>query len=138
MNRATLERTCVHCGVGDGLVSRRRICDADRNILITVLTYPATRRLFGATWAEEARRIVAQFRISHDLWAGDPAFATLRQRLREGCPEFALWWKAHDVRGSAAGTKVLKHPKKGILRFTHASFQANDDPALKLVIYTPV
>ena len=30
------------------------------------------------------------------------------------------------------------HPKKGLLRFEHASFQANDDPALKLVIYTPV
>lgn len=26
----------------------------------------------------------------------------------------------------------------GMLRFEHASFQANDDPALKLVVYTPV
>jgi len=32
----------------------------------------------------------------------------------------------------------MKHPKKGMLRFEHASFQANDDPALKLVVYTPV
>jgi hypothetical protein len=36
------------------------------------------------------------------------------------------------------GQKVVNHPKKGVLRFEHASFQANDDPALKLVIYTPV
>jgi hypothetical protein len=33
---------------------------------------------------------------------------------------------------------LLSHPKKGSLRFEYATFQANDDPALKLVIYTPV
>jgi hypothetical protein len=27
---------------------------------------------------------------------------------------------------------------RGVLLFEHASFQANDDPALTLVIYTPV
>ena len=32
----------------------------------------------------------------------------------------------------------MTHPKKGVLRFEHASFQAKDDPALKLVVYTPV
>ena len=36
-----------------------------------------------------------------------------------------------------AGRKSLNHPKKGRLRFEYASFQANDDPALKLVIYGP-
>jgi len=33
---------------------------------------------------------------------------------------------------------VLSHPGKGLLRFAYATFQANDDPALKLAIYTPV
>ena len=32
----------------------------------------------------------------------------------------------------------MSHPNKGLLRFEHASFQATDDPALKLIIYTPV
>lgn len=101
-----------------------------------MLTNVATRRLFGASWADEAKRMVAQFRASHDLWAGDPAFRDLLARLREGCPEFAGWWEAHDIRGSVAGRKALSHPKKGRLSFEYASFQANDDPALKLVIYT--
>ena len=56
--------------------------EADRNSLLSVLTNPATRRLFGASWADEARRIVAQFRATHDLWAGDPAFHDLLARLR--------------------------------------------------------
>jgi PAS domain-containing protein len=115
-----------------------RLAEEDRNILICILTKPATRRLFGASWNDEARRVVAQFRATHDLWAGDPAFVDLLERLRRGSPEFEGWWKAHDIRAAAAGQKQMTHPKKGVLRFEHASFQANDDPALKLVIYTPV
>jgi len=115
-----------------------RLPEDDRNTLICVLTNPQTRRLFGSGWADEAKRMVAQFRATHDLWAGDPAFVELLARLRQGCAEFAGWWEAHDIKGIAGGHKSLKHPKKGLLRFEHASFQANDDPALKLVIYTPV
>lgn len=115
-----------------------RLSEADRNVLICILTLPATRKLFGAGWTEEAKRVVAQFRATHDLWAGDPAFVALLDRLRQGSPEFTAWWKAHDIRAAASGVKQLKHPKKGVLRFEHASFQANDDPSLKLVIYTPV
>jgi transcriptional regulator with XRE-family HTH domain len=114
-----------------------RLAEEDCNILICVLLYKGSRRLFGSSWAEEAKRIVAQFRATHDLWAGDPAFVALLTRLRDGSPEFAEWWEAHDIRGGAGGVKRLRHPKKGLLRFAHASFQANDDPDLKLIIYSP-
>jgi hypothetical protein len=33
---------------------------------------------------------------------------------------------------------VLAHPRLGTQRYEYATFQANDDPALKLAIYTPV
>jgi len=121
----------------DDLLGFGRLPEEDRNILVLVLTKPSTRKLFGESWAEEAQRIVAMFRATHDLWAGDPAFETLLERLRAGSVEFRRWWKMHDVRGAVAGIKTMRHPKKGLLRFAHASFQANDDPALKLVIYTP-
>lgn len=120
----------------DDIFAFSRVAEEDRNSLLTVLTNPATRRLFGASWAAEAKRMVAQFRATHDLWAGDPAFRDLLGRLRAGCPEFAGWWESHDVSGIAAGRKSLSHPKKGRLRLEYVSFQANDDPALKLVIYT--
>jgi len=115
-----------------------RLAEEDRNILAYVLTDPGARRLFGAAWAEEARRMVAQFRTTHDLWAGDPAFLNLLEGLRRDCPEFTAWWEAHDIRSGGTGQKVLSHPGKGLLRFAYATFQANDDPALKLAIYTPV
>lgn len=115
-----------------------KLPDDQRNTLISMLTRPATRKLFGAGWAAEAQRMVAQFRTTHDLWAGDPAFIDLQERLRRGCPEFAAWWNAHDVTPTVAGSKLLHHPRKGAVRYEYASFQANDDPALKLVIYTPL
>ncbi|MBI1211956.1 MAG: helix-turn-helix domain-containing protein [Alphaproteobacteria bacterium] len=115
-----------------------RIPDENRNTLINVLTNPATRRLFGSGWEAEAKRMVAQFRATHDFWAGDPAFTDLLARLRQGCPEFARWWATHDVGPAAAGRKQISHPKKGVLRFEHSSFQANDDPSLKLVIYRAI
>ncbi|WLC02981.1 hypothetical protein QIH92_23495 [Bradyrhizobium japonicum USDA 123] len=42
------------------------------------------------------------------------------------------------MRSTASGLKTMSHPTLGVLHFEHTSFQANDDPALKLVIYTPV
>jgi transcriptional regulator with XRE-family HTH domain len=113
-----------------------RLAEDDRNVLVSMLTRPEARRLFGAAWTDEAKRMVARFRATHDLRADDPALVNLLGRLREGCPEFAAWWKAHDVRGTTSGEKILNHPKKGVLHFEHASFQANDDPALRLIIYT--
>lgn len=107
----------------------------DRNILIFMLTDPAARRLFGEHWAEEARRMVALFRATHDLWADDPAFIALVERLAIECPDFAAWWTSHDVAAPVSGAKVLFHPKRGPLRFEYATFQANDDPQLKLALY---
>ncbi|KOR18625.1 XRE family transcriptional regulator, partial [Burkholderia cenocepacia] len=52
--------------------------------------------------------------------------------------EFAQWWDAHDVRSGVSGEKVLVHARRGTQRYEYATFQANDDPALKLAIYTPV
>ncbi|RBP02566.1 helix-turn-helix protein [Roseiarcus fermentans] len=114
-----------------------RLADGDRNTLVMVLTDAHARRLFGERWGEEARRMVAQFRASHDLWAGDPAFLDLLERLRAGCPEFERWWEAHDIGQARSGRKHIIHPRKGALEFVYATFQSNDDVGLKLAIYTP-
>jgi transcriptional regulator with XRE-family HTH domain len=108
---------------------------ADRNVLVFMLTDPAARRLFGDGWEAEARRMVALFRATHDLWAGDPAFVDLVARLTQECAEFAAWWPGHDVAAPISGAKLLRHPRRGPLRFEYATFQANDDPMLKLTIY---
>lgn len=110
----------------------------DRNTMLLMMTNKQTRKTYGAGWADVAKRMVAMFRATHDVWAGDPAFAELLARLRQGSPEFVKWWEAHEVRSTSSGLKTMSHPNLGVLHFEHTSFQANDDPALKLVVYTPV
>ncbi len=114
-----------------------KVPEAERNILLYMFTHPAARRLFADGWAEEARRMLALFRTTYDLWGHDPAFAELLERLRRGSREFVRWWQVHEVRSATAGRKRLRHPKRGALSLTYATFQSNDDPALKLAIYAP-
>ena len=113
-----------------------RLKEEDRNMLLFVLTHPEARALFGTDWSAIARRIVTQFHAAHDLWVGDPAFVELVARLRRESREFGHWWNAHDVGQTRAGRKVL-HRAGRTFPFIHASFQSTDDPALRLVIYTP-
>ncbi len=107
-----------------------------RNFLHFVLTDPAAKALFGGGWATEARRLTALFRATFDLFADDPAFVDLVAEVRTGCAPFDDWWSDHDVRPPVSGTKTL-HGSGGPRRCRYASFQCNDDPALKLAVYTP-
>jgi transcriptional regulator with XRE-family HTH domain len=125
-------------GAASALFGFDSMAEAERNILLLMLTGPAARRLFGASWAATAQRMVAQFRVSYDLWAGDPAFEALLERLRQDSPEFPGWWEAHDIRGTSAARKQLCHPAEGTGVYDYATFQSNDDPALKLALYTRV
>ncbi|GAB3148380.1 helix-turn-helix transcriptional regulator [Amycolatopsis sp. NPDC004378] len=109
--------------------------EADRNILVFMLLDARARRLFGAGWAGQAEHVVAQFHAAHDLWAGDPAFTELATRLRSGCPEFAAWWENHEVVHGGSGRKTLCLPEPRV--FDYATFQANEDPALRVTIYAP-
>lgn len=114
-----------------------KLPEADRNILVFMLTNPSARALFGRTWNSEAKRMVAQFRATHDLWSYDPAFIDLIDRLSSGCKAFGGWWASHDIRDTPAGVKSLQHPRRGGVRYAYETFQSNADPALRVAIYTP-
>lgn len=107
----------------------------ERNILVYMLTEPSARDLFGETWATEARRMVAQFRDNFAEWAGDRAFEELVTLLSARSADFRKWWCTHEVRGQAAGRKLLHHPRLGDLTAEYATLQSNDDKRLKLVMY---
>jgi transcriptional regulator with XRE-family HTH domain len=113
-----------------------RLEPEERNILQWMFTDPAARAVFGETWTVEARRILSLFRAAHDLWPGDAAFVALVKRIRVNCLEFDAWWSEHGVGAPLSGIKRLHHPTLGLVVYEYASFQANDDPALKLALYT--
>lgn len=121
----------------DAIFGFSRSREEDRNTLLYVLTGRAARALFGASWQAEAQRVVALFRRVYDMYADDPAFAGLVERLRAGCPEFEGWWARHEVREPASGQKTLIRPETGPFQLEYASFQSNDNPDLKLTLFRP-
>ena len=90
----------------DEIFAFGRLPEEDRNTLICA-DQAGHAPLFGAGWAARPGAW-SQFRATHDLWAGDPAFVDPLDRLREGCPEFDGWWKAHDVRDGASGPQEMR------------------------------
>ncbi|MEU1985595.1 helix-turn-helix transcriptional regulator [Nocardia sp. NPDC019395] len=114
-----------------------RIAEPDRNILVYLLLTPEARLLFGDSWADQAQHVIAKFRAAHDHWSPNSAFTELSDRLSRDCPEFDTWWGQHRVLHGGAGHKILHHPTEGALCFDYATFRADEDPDLRLTIYTP-
>ncbi|HTH76557.1 MAG TPA: helix-turn-helix transcriptional regulator [Trinickia sp.] len=112
-----------------------RFEEEERNILFYMLTDMEVRATFVG-WENEARRMVSQFRPMYDAFCDDPAFIRLVAALTDRSPEFRAWWKTHEVRGPRAGEKHLQHPRLGNIAVEYVTFQASQDPALKLVLYT--
>ncbi len=106
-------------------------------MLVFMLTNSRARVLFGIGWKEKTRRMVAQFRIAYDYWAGDPMFESLVDQLGRDCPLFARWWASHEIRAPAWGVNTLIHPTLGLHRYVYSTFDCPDDAALKLAIFAP-
>ncbi|WP_419825681.1 helix-turn-helix domain-containing protein [Sphingomonas sp.] len=120
----------------DELFGFTSMSEGERNILRYMLTTSHARALFGNDWAREAERMVALFRATYDQRAGDPAFEELVSALSAASDTFHGWWCSHRVTSSSAGSKTLHTTDRKEAMYLYASFQANDDPALKLALYT--
>ncbi|SME88635.1 transcriptional regulator, XRE family [Tistlia consotensis] len=119
------------------LVDFDGIAEDRRNILLFMFLDPAARRLFGARWPATARRMVAQFRKTYDHWATDGAFKSLAAQLTKESPDFATWWRAHQVGASEGGAKTL-YRQADARSYVYGSFQVADSPELRLTIYSPL
>lgn len=108
-----------------------------RNTLWLVFTDPAYRRMMP-DWEEDARRVLAKFRLDHGRAQGDPRFEALIDELQDVSPEFQRWWPLLDVSGRGEGVKRLRHEVLGLIEFEHTAFTLEGAPDLRLVVYTPV
>jgi hypothetical protein len=109
----------------------------ERNILWYLFTYPRVKKLL-VDWEGETKRIVAEFRASAGVSAGDPWFRELVENLCEVSPVFRDLWSQHDVLDRLSGRKEINHSRVGRLVLEHTTYQVNDNSNLKLVLYTPL
>jgi len=136
----TGERWDVLCwnAAADRIFGFSAMAETEQNILRYMLTSSAARHLFGASWAEEAQRMIAMFRVAYDQRRGDPLFELLVTDVFATSTEFRPWWASYRVATPSSGRKTLRLDGQEGTAFIYATFQANDDPALKLALYTRV
>ena len=113
---------------------------AKRNTLLQMFTSPEVRGRYPR-WEDEARSALEDFRLTYDFWSHSPEFNALVDELRTASREFARWWKAHRIRPKPSGRKLMTHPSYGRVTVAFSTFQSNENPDLRLVLYgavTPV
>ncbi len=82
--------------------------------------------------------MIALFRTTYDQRQGDPLFEEMVSALDAGSTEFRAWWSSYRVATPSSGQKTLRPEGQSGTSFVYATFQANDDPALKLALYSRV
>ncbi|HVE19724.1 MAG TPA: helix-turn-helix transcriptional regulator [Ilumatobacteraceae bacterium] len=114
-----------------------RLAEEDRNLLWVVFAEPNARRLL-ADWADQARRIIAEFRSSTAALRNDPQYIDLVDRLVAASPEFAEWWPQLDVAQFQTRLRRYLHPRAGNLVFEYQQLTPSEWPGLRVVCQLPV
>ncbi|KAF0811671.1 hypothetical protein IGB42_03829 [Andreprevotia sp. IGB-42] len=103
------------------------------NLLRFVFLDPAARTLVE-DWETRARRLAAEFRADSRSSLDDPALLQQVEALSQASPEFAHFWKLHDVLERQGGLRGFAHPQQGHLAFQQVTFRLVDHEQLKLVL----
>lgn len=104
------------------------------NLARWVFLAPEARQIL-VDWEDVAQTVLARLRRNAGRHPGDPRFATLVGELRERSAEATAWWPRYDIAINRSGTKAVRHPTRGRLTLTYASFTVADAPEQVLVVY---
>jgi transcriptional regulator with XRE-family HTH domain len=113
-------------------LSPRLVTGANR--LRDVFLDPGERDLYP-DWEEATERLVAGFRQSVGLDAGDQRVIELVGELSIASPRFRTLWARHDVRTPKGAETRLEHPQIGELRLRREKLAVSGTSGQMLVIY---
>lgn len=107
-----------------------------RNLLRFVFLHPAARTLI-VDWEARARRLTAEFRADCRNRFDEPAVQMLIAELRQESPEFARFWKRHDVLERQGGTRAFHDSKRGLATYQQITLNPVGQEHIKLVLLKP-
>lgn len=110
----------------------------ERNMLAVFFLNPRMRHLL-VDWPRLARGIVAKVRSVYARYVDDPWYHEILDFLCARSPEFAEWWRDHEVHPYQDGVKAFDHPEVGRLAFDFSLLDLRDErfANLSLVTYVP-
>lgn len=89
-------------------------------------------------WETNARRLIAEFRASLAESLDHPWVLELIDLLKAESPEFARWWREHDVRDKAPIIVEINLPDRGKLVFERTVLQPYENSRLKILVFIPI
>jgi hypothetical protein len=87
-------------------------------------------------WTTVADEQVRQLRAAGTHWNWEASYQSLVADL-SGDEEFARRWSAHPIAAKRRGTKRLRHPELGALRFEYEALLVGDDVEQRLLTWLP-
>ena len=106
------------------------------NLLRFVFLMPQARH-FVVDWETRARRIAAEFRADCRSRLEEPALQRLVKELTQASPDFARYWKQHDVMERHGGERAFNHPQRGLIHYQQVTLRPVEHEQLKLVLLKP-
>ena len=109
--------------------------EESRSLLDLMFLYEETRAAV-INWPEQARQLVAAFRLDSSRYPEDDWFPQKVAALSAANPEFAQYWAEQQVRRHAATQVCLQHPEFGELVLNTTWLQVIGAAHLKLLVFT--
>jgi transcriptional regulator with XRE-family HTH domain len=110
---------------------------ADRRYLLWLLMVDPGPEGMTPQREATARNTLGRFRAEYARHAGEPEYEEFLAQIREHSELFFEWWNEHEVIDAQRGTKVIEHPRLGILRLHHAQTVPTGQPELRMAVYAP-
>lgn len=108
----------------------------ERNILRLIFLQPKARRA-NRQWREIARAVVASFRADVARAGADAEVERLVEELLARSPEFATWWREHEVVSASESIKRLSLANGKTIAFEFSSFTIDTRPDMAMIVYNP-
>ncbi len=89
-----------------------RLPEGRRNMIRWLLTAPEAKQRLP-DWSEDAREIVARWRVITAKNDGGSRLRALVEEFKQDSPEFGRWWDRHEVREQRSRLRRFRLPQLG-------------------------
>lgn len=120
-----------------GWLDREPHADEPAPNMLRFVFLSSQARTFLADWEVRARRIAAEFRADCGQYLDEPALIRLVDELSSASPDFARFWKQHDVLERQGGERRFVHPTRGDIRYQQATLRPGEHEHVKFVVLRP-
>jgi transcriptional regulator with XRE-family HTH domain len=121
-----------------GFPPMTQLPEGRRNWLYFTFCDSALRKNISS-WESNARRLIAEFRASLSESLDNPWVLEMVNLLKAESPEFAQWWREHDVRDNNPTMVEVQNPETGVVhRYERSILRPLENERMRILLFTPI